>query len=52
VEGLFCGEDDWNAGDAIRAGVFDGLDENMPTIRGSHPIKEVLVSCPRVILPP
>jgi hypothetical protein len=31
VEGLFCGGDDWNAGDAIRAGVFDGLDENMPT---------------------
>ena len=42
MEGLFCGRDDWNAGDAIRAGVFDGLDENMPIIRGLTQEKKYL----------
>ena len=41
----------WTDGDAARPGVFEGLDDNIPTIRPNLR-KQLLVSLPNDILPP
>lgn len=50
MDDWLAGRDCWKAGDATRLGVFEGLDANIPIV--SPVVGEVLVSCPRLMLPP